>query len=75
MVFIIGVICGSFIGWKMKGAIVFIKQAKDVKYIKSIVETILSKDEIKLYKSLQEIKEAREESSLKDELLRMKVQG
>lgn len=75
MVFIIGGLFGFFIGWKMKAAIVLIKQAKDVNYIKTVVETILSNNDIKIYKTLEDAKESNSDQQLMKELLKMKMQG
>jgi len=74
MVFLISCAFGLFLGWKLKGAFVFLKQAKDVNYIKTIVQTILSDNEIKLYKSLHENKAADMDLTLQEEFLRFKMQ-
>ena len=74
MVFLISLSFGLFLGWKLKGAFIFLKQAKDVNYIKTVVQTIMSENEIKLYKSLHEIKAAESDLTLKDEFMKYKMQ-
>lgn len=74
MVFIIAFGFGLFLGFKLKGALIFIKQAKDIKFIKTVIETVLSENEIKLYKPLHEIKSADIDPYSKEEFLKYKMQ-
>jgi hypothetical protein len=76
MVFIISLFVGFFLGYKLKGAIILFKEAKNIKYIEAVVNKVLSNKELNIYKSAFDERVERENDRLeKEHYIKMKIKN
>lgn len=66
----IGLLIGAFVGYKVKGAVIFLRETRNVKYIESVVKVILSNEEVKILNNSK--RDVEEDKELQREHIKLK---
>lgn len=67
MSFIITLLIGGFLGFKLKGALILYKETRNIKYIQAVVKHVLDEKEIEIIRTKLQLQTERENEKLEKE--------
>lgn len=72
MTFLVALIIGIYLGFKLKGALILYRETRNIKYIQSVVEKVLSDKSIQIIQSRREQQTELEDKELEKEHKKIK---